>query len=123
MVKKAEETKAKNIKRSISFSWEGSTYTLEYNRAAAELLEKKFGINIIKMASGEEMRITDLPELFRVALMMHHPNMKTSTANTLYDLLSNKDELYIALVEMLSATVSDVFEEPEEGKAISWTRF
>ena len=121
MSKEAKE--AKDVKRAISFTWEGSEYTLEYNRASAELLEKKLGINIVKMVSGGDIRITDLPVLFRVALMMHHPDMKASTANALYDLLSNKDDLYLALVEMLAATISDIFEEPEEGKAISWTRF
>ena len=114
---------AGGIDRSISFTWNGTEYTLEYNRAAAEVLEKKFGVNIIKMVSGEEVRITDLPDMFRVALMMHHPNMKTETANTLYGLMADKDGLYVALAEMLAATVGDVFEEPDEGKAISWTRF
>lgn len=123
MAENGNKTKSGGINRSISFTWNGTEYTLEYNRAAAEVLEKKFGVNIIKMVSGEEVRITDLPDLFRVALMMHHPNMKTETAKTLYDLMADKDGLYVALVEMLAATVGDVFEEPEEGKAISWTRF
>mgnify|MGYP002521087765 CR=1 FL=1 len=111
------------VKRSISFEWNGTEYTLEYNRAAAELLEKKHGINVMRMVSGGEVRVTDLPDMFRAALMMHHPNMKRETADALYSLLADKDGLYVALAEMLAATVGDIFEEPEEGKAICWTRF
>lgn len=116
--KKAE---AKNPLESIGIEYEGTTYVLEYTRSAAQLLEKRYGVNIAKTLSGE-FCLTDLPALFKVALMMHHPNMKPETEELLLFLVSDKAGLLTALIEMLGNTVNSLYEEPEQGKAISWAR-
>lgn len=117
-----KESKPTEIKRTIEFEWEGTTYTMEFNRKSAEVLERKFDINVAEMITMGTVRLTDLPVLFSVAFMMHHPNMKQSTVDTLYTYMTDKQSLMAALIEMLATAVMDVFEEPEEGKAISWTR-
>ena len=116
----AEENE--ELQRVITFEWNGTMYTLEYNRESLNVLEKRFGVNIAKLVSGAEVRITDLPNMFMAATMMHHPNMKTDTVKTLFDLMPDKFELFAALSGMIGAAAMDVFEEPEEGKAISWSR-
>lgn len=117
-----KEAQDDKVKRTIEFEWNGSRYTMEFSRRSAELLERKFDINVADMISNQNIKITDLPILFSASLMMHHPNMKQSTVDELYSLMDDKQSLMAALIEMLAATIMDVFEEPEEGKAISWTR-
>lgn len=107
--------------KSIGFNWNGTEYTLEFNRRSIELLEKQYGMNIAKTMSGE-VEISDLPSMFRAALMMHHRNMKAETADMLYGLMADKEGLMAALIEMLAGAVTSIFEEPDEGKAISWTK-
>lgn len=118
-----EESKEQDIarKRTIRFEWEGTEYVIEFNRASVELLERKFGMNVMKMLSEGEARLTDLPVLFQVGLMMHHPNMKKSTAEGILSLVSGKDELYGELMRLVALAANDIFVEPDEGKAISWS--
>ena len=116
----AKKTEANELSY-IDFEWEGSTYTMEFNRRSTEVLEKRLGVNIASTLSGD-VEVTDLPNIFAASLLMHHPNMKPSTIETLYSLMGDKQGLMAALVELLANTVNSVFEEPEEGKAISWNR-
>lgn len=108
--------------RYIEFMWEGSVYTLEFSRETADYVEHNLGINVADMLTNRRFNVTDLPKLFRAALLMHHPKMKQTTADTLYELMTDKQNLGFALIELLASTVNAVFDEPEEGKAISWTR-
>lgn len=111
----------KEVTKFVDFEWNGTTYTMEFNRRTAALLERNFGVNIVKMFNGE-VNFMDLPTIFRVSLMMHHPRMKQEVADEIYENLADKQGLMTVLIEMLSYTVMSVFEAPEEGKAISWTR-
>lgn len=114
------ENQGSNIKYA-SFEYMGTVYTMEFNRKTATILERNFGVNIAKTLAGD-VNITDLPVVFQVSLMMHHPKMKQETAIELFDLMGDRQGLLKVLAELLANTVMTMFEEPEEGKAISWTQ-
>lgn len=113
-----EQTEA----HSLSFDYEGTTYTMEFNRRTVEFMERQKGINIVGLITGTKIEMTALPEIFRCSLMMHHPKMKESTADGLFALMSDKTELFNALIELIARAVNTTYEEPQEGKAISWSR-
>lgn len=127
MAKEVEDTQEETTETGseklnyISFVYEGSTFTLEYNRETIELLERHFGVNIAKMLDGN-IEITALPVMFLCALKMHHPKIKQSTVNKLYDLMDNKMDLYLALLELISNGINETFASSDEGNAISWSR-
>lgn len=54
---------------------------------------------------------------------MHHPNMKQATSDMLFEKMDDKYDLMIALVELYANGVNSLMSSPDEGKAISWTRY
>lgn len=110
-----------NTPRSIVINYNGSELIVEYNRESVALLEDKLGVNIAGIMNGE-ISLTSFPNLIYTGLLMHHRNIKRSTVETLIDNLENKSELMIVLIKMVIAAVNSMFEDPEEGKAISWTQ-
>ena len=105
----------------LTFDYNGTTYTMEFNRRSVEVLEKNFGMSVSKALNGD-INMSDLPNVFRCSLLMHHPRMKQQTVDMLYDQMGNKTDLMSALLELVAVAANSLFEEPEEGKAISWTR-
>lgn len=105
----------------IIFDYQGTTYTLEFNRRTASLAEMQYGINLLD-TKGSSFSITQSPDLFYCALLMHHPRIRRDVSDGIYDCLADKAELVGALLELLFETVSTVIEEPDEGNAISWKR-
>ncbi len=120
MAEKKQETEQKMLEY-LTFEYNGTTYTMEFNRKALEVLEKQFGISVAALLRGE-INVSDLPNIFRCSLLMHHPRMKQTTVDMLFGMLGDKAELTTALVELAGVAANSIFEEPEEGKAISWTR-
>ena len=105
----------------ITFDYEGTTYTLEFNRETAVIAETRFDIR--PYGSGDiEVKLTQAPDLFYCALLMHHPNIKRSVADGIFEIIDNKVELVAALTENLLETVVAIVDSPSEGKAISWKR-
>lgn len=103
---------------SISFSYDGEDYTLEFNRSSVSVLERKYKFTINDV---EELRVSAFPDLFACAFIMHHPNVKRSVVDEIFDSMGSKSELIEALCEMYIEVVQSVMsEEPAKGKATSW---
>lgn len=109
-----EEKKPASV---IEFDWNGTTYTLEYDRESAQQAESMFDISPSDVFSG---KVAIQKGLFAGAFIKHHPKIKASTVEGLWRSMTDKDELYKALVGMYFNTVGSLMEDPEEGKAISW---
>lgn len=105
--------------KSVTLEYMGTTYTLEFSRRTAAMAERQYGFSVTELQAG---KISYLPDLFRCALVMHHPNMKQETADMLFDLMDDKSGLMMCLVELYANTVNSLLESPAEGKAISWKR-
>lgn len=109
---KAPETPSK-----VVIDYEGTKYTIEYNRAALRVLEDNYDFNIEDLQKG---KLSKLPDLFYVGFAMHHPNMKRSTSDAIYDRIGDKEGLLAVLVQLYTVALTSLFAEPDEGKAVSW---
>lgn len=103
----------------ITFEHDGEEYVLEYNEAAIKLLDKRFDFSIDSIGKTQ---LSDVPDLFYVSFLMHHPRVTKKQSDAIYKLVEDKYGLLEALVSMYTEAVNAVFEEPEEGKGISWRK-
>lgn len=102
----------------IVFEYEGTKYTLEFDRETAVQAERAFGISVSELNSGKSHVVKDL---FAASFLKHHPKIKNTTVNMFYDNIEDKTGLYRHLSEMYAAAAQTLLEDPEdEGKAISW---
>lgn len=102
----------------IKFEYEGTTYTLEFDRDTAQKAERAFGISIGEIQSGKTYLVHDL---FMAAFMKHHPHIKPSVVDGFFENIKDKTELYQTLAKMYAEAAGSLLDEPEdEGKAIGW---
>lgn len=96
----------------IGFEYEGKDYTLEYTANSIAAMERN-GFDFSKM--GE--RLLSVPEeLFKGALIEHHPHISDKKAHEIFYALSrsadgeetDSDELVMALSEMLQDAVKEI---------------
>ena len=103
----------------ITFDYEGTKYTLEFNRQTAVIAETQFDINI---TSDHGFGLSQAPDLFYCSLLMHHPNIKRNVADGIYDLMGDKVDLIRGLIGLLTDTLRGIVEDPAEGNVIGWKR-
>ena len=101
----------------IELVYEGTTYTMEFDRSTVLNTEKTYGLS---MRDVQEGKLAAFDAIFRGAFLKHHPRMKPATVEAIMDRIPNKSELYATLVGMYSENIESLLGEPEEGKAISW---
>lgn len=94
-------------------------YTLEFNRRSVEMLEKRGFV----AAEAFEKPATYLPMLFAGAFYKNHRTLRGDEIEALYDRMTNKEKLIVALVEMYQESVSTLMDEPDEGDEgkLDWT--
>lgn len=102
----------------ITFTDNGVKYTLEFDRDSATRAERAMGISMSELQTGKTYLVKDL---FAAAFAKHHPHIKPSTVESLFNRITDKTGLYQKLVYMYASAASTVLEDPEdEGNAISW---
>lgn len=101
--------------KSINFEFEGRTYTLEYNRAAIQAMEKR-GFAASEMG---DKPATMIPLLFEGAFVMHHRFEKAERIRQIYDQLTNKAELIGKLAEMYNEPLEAMMDNAEGN--VSWS--
>lgn len=104
----------------IEFDYNGSTYTLEFDRKSIMKAEEVLGLDMNAL-TDDNIKFSMFPKFFHAALLKHHPRMKESTVDMLYGKLKGKQELFECVASMYVAAARTLFEDPEEGEAISWT--
>lgn len=97
------------MSKNITIPYNGTEYTLEFNRDSVKLMEKA-GFDIDRMGT---MPMTMLPMLFEGAFHMHHRRTDKEIIRKIYEKLKNKDELLKALVTLYNEPLSALFDEPE----------
>lgn len=104
--------------KQILFTYEGTDYTLEYNRKSVVELEKRgFVVNKINTEPLEQLSL-----LFYGAFLMHHPNTSRAKTDEICEALGNKEELWSSLTEMYAEPVNAFMggeEDDGEGK-VKW---
>lgn len=115
--KKAMEQEENLAPEYVEIEYNGSKFRLEFDRDSVRRTETMFDISPQDLFSG---KVTVMQAVFQGAFIKNHPNAKTTTINGLWSSITDKTGLYEALVAMYYSTVSELLEEPEEGKAVSW---
>lgn len=102
----------------ITFDYNGTSYTMEFDRETVTQTEKAFDISLGDVLSG---KFSAFEGLFHGAFLKHHPNIKPTTVASFMQLMPNKQEVFKTLTVMFANCVNTLLDEPEEGNAISWT--
>lgn len=103
----------------ITFEYEGTKYTLEFNRNTVRTMENQgFRVNEL-----EDRPMTMLPQLFAGAFQMHHRWLKRDVIDEIYEHMGEKDKLLEKLGELYNAPMEALLSDPEEdkGNVITWT--
>lgn len=99
-----------------AFEYEGTEYYLEFDRRTVEIAEEALGLTI---ADVRAQKITTFFKLFHAALLKHHPKIKPSTVEKLYELQDDKVGLHQDLLEMYGETVNTLLDDNHEGNGIT----
>lgn len=95
--------------KTITISFEGTEYTLEFTRKSIEILEKRG----FKITDIQDKPVTTLPMLFAGAFLAHHKFLKSNIIDEIFDKLKNKDELFNKLVEMYNEPILAMMEDSD----------
>lgn len=103
--------------KTIKFSFEGRDYTLEFTRSSVANLERQnFNINEVS-----EKPITMLPLLFRGAFIANHRYVKQEVVDSIFDRITDKQELVWKLADMYNDTIESLLDEPEDSEGnLEW---
>jgi macrodomain Ter protein organizer (MatP/YcbG family) len=104
------------MSKTIQFTYNDVDYTLEYTRKTLEKMET----DGIVLAEMNKKPVTILPKLFRYAFYAHHKHIKKQEVENIFQLFTNKTEMYQKLSEMANDTLNTLFEEKDQKNAISW---
>ena len=113
-----KEAEVIKIPKSIAFDWNGTKYTIEYDRDSVNRIERGFNVTIDDIQRGS---VTAMQALFYGGFYKHHPNIKRNTLEQLYKATPHKMDLFKVLAEMYSETVETLIDEPDEGNALTWS--
>ena len=103
--------------KTITFTYEGKIYTLEYCRKTASLIEGR-GFSIDEVGSKPN---TMLPLLFWGAFQMHNRGTTTETTDEIFKRITKRDALFGKLIDMYAETVNTLTDEPEENEGnVDW---
>lgn len=103
--------------KQILFEYEGTRYTLEFNRNAIRKMER----NGFIAENIQNQPMTILPELFAGAFIMHHPYIKRERIDKIFDKMTNRMKLIERLSEMYNEPILAMMDEPEEDAGnVSW---
>lgn len=114
----AEKKVAPEEATSISFDYNGTTYTMEFDRESIAQTEKMFDFSISDVRAG---KVSAFEALFHGAFLKHHPNIKPATVELFMRKMPDKQELFKLLATMYSESINTLLEEPDEGEALTWT--
>lgn len=105
------------MSKTLTFEYEGETYTLEFTRRTVSEMERNgFVANDIDLKP-----MTVLPQLFAGAFLAHHRFVKNSTIEEIYSKMTKKEALIGKLAEMYNEPIMALVAEPEESKGnVDW---
>ena len=103
--------------KTITLTYEGTKYTIEFTRKTVEIMEKN-GFNIRDIRTAP---MTTLPTLFAGAFLANHRWLKDETIEKLFKLIPNKDDFLEKLAEMYNEPLEAMLADPEESEGnVTW---
>lgn len=100
----------------IQFTYKDVDYTLEYTRKTLEKMEAD-GIVLSQM---DQKPVTILPKLFQYSFYAHHKRISKALVEEIFELFTDKNDMYNKLSTMATDTVNTLFEENDSKNAIKW---
>ena len=101
----------------IELTYQGSKYTLEYDRKTVVALENT-GFRLDEFL---EKPMASIDDAFKMAFLKNHPNVLSRTVQEIFEHCPDKSNLISTLYKMISETYDSLLADPEddEGNA-SW---
>lgn len=96
----------------IKLTYNGETYTLEYNRNSIKLLEKSG----FQYEAFLEKPLTNIELAFAGAFIKNHSKVQQSTIDGIYESCGNKQELIGVLSKMINECYESLLSDPEGEK-------
>ena len=94
----------------IKLNYEDRTYTLEYTRGTARIIEENgFNINLVDTQPNKM-----IPLLFQGAFLKNHRNIKPKVLDEIYDAQTKKNDLIMALGTMYADTTKSLVDDESE---------
>lgn len=112
------------VPKKICFDFEGTTYTLAFDRSSISKMEEAYGFDLNDVVNNKaNIDITTIDVIFRGAFIKYHPFITDEVIDEIQTQLTAKMELYKILALMFYQAIESIFSEPaDKGKAISWVR-
>ena len=105
--------------KTLSFTYNGKDYTLEYDRNSAAIADESFK-ELESLETNPEKALVIIPKLWRCAFIKHHSDLSTEEIDEIYEKIEGKDEaLIVALVELYAEPLMTLFKN--EGN-VKWTK-
>lgn len=107
------------MEKELTFSFEGSKYTLAFNRKTVQQLTRQG----FKPDMVTEQPAIGIPMLFKGAFLVHHRMIRDDLTDKIWDSLKNKSELIGKLLEMYIEPINVLISDPEDGedeKNVDW---
>ncbi len=103
--------------KKLSFEFEGTRYTLSFNKRTVRLLSQ----NGFKPEMIHDQPAIGIPMLFKGAFLAENHWVKDDVKDKIYGTLVNKSELINKLLEMYADPINALFDEPEDvEKKVTW---
>lgn len=97
----------------INLTYNGVTYTLEYNRMTVKMLEKAGFV----ISEFMEQPMNNIELAFTAAFVKNHPNIKQEIIDEIFNNCTNKTNLVGALSQMINECYDSLLAEPtKEGE-------
>lgn len=105
------------MNKKIEFDYNGTHYTLEYNRNSVALIEKQ-GFCVDELGKKPMLM---LPMAFEGLFYKNHKTVSRETIEAIYNKMENKEQLMKTIAEMLNETYTSLQSEPTEKEGnIEW---
>ena len=107
------------MEKELTFKYEGSTYTLAFNRKTVQQITRQG----FKPEMIAEQPALGIPMLFKGAFMVHHRMIRDDLTDKIWDSLKNKSDLIGKLLEMYIEPINVLISDPEnedDEKNVDW---
>lgn len=102
----------------ITLTYKGETYTLEYDKTSIKALEN-LGVDTLNILKKP---ISSLDAMFQCAFLKHHPRISVALVDEILKDCKNKADLLNTLVTMVEEVIEIITGEPDEeaSKNVTW---
>lgn len=105
--------------KAVTITYKGKDYTLEFSRAVVQTMERsQFSLDNLSTYPN-----VTIPALVEGAFRMHHPTIKKSLVDEIFNAIPQKSDFVLKLAQLYNEPGNALMAEPEEGNEgnVIWT--